>query len=234
MAGNGQQPAYQAMVFTAYSDENFQTVVGKFSAWINPASYSHEYSIGYTERQAQGSGLASPGFNQVGQDHVSFELVFDGTGVVPPPNGQAMPSNGVAGLVDQLKALIARYNGKIHRPNFVVLSWGELDFQCVLESLGVSYTLFKPDGTPLRAKLALKFLGFMSEQRIAKVENKSSPDLTHRVTVLAGDTLPAMCHRIYGTSIYYAQVAAANGLVGFRRLRPGTKLLFPPLGGSAS
>jgi nucleoid-associated protein YgaU len=104
----------------------------------------------------------------------------------------------------------------------------------VLESLNVSYTLFKADGTPLRAKLALKFLGFTSEARIAREENKSSPDLTHLVTVVAGDTLPALCHRIYGSSVYYLKVASVNELVDFRQLRPGQRLQFPRLEGPAS
>jgi hypothetical protein len=226
---------YQALTITAYEDESFYKTVGKpFQAWINPASYVHDYSISHTQRQAQGSGLASPGFDRIGQDHMSFELVLDGTGVVPPPTGQTLPSNGVAGLIEQLKTLIASYNGKIHRANFVRLSWGELDFQCVLESMNVTYTLFKPDGTPLRAKLALKFLGFTSEARIAKAENKSSPDLTHLVTVVAGDTLPALCHRIYGSSVHYPKVASVNGLVNFRELRPGMRLRFPKLDGQAA
>jgi phage tail protein X len=223
------------MTITAYTDQDFQSQAGSpFVVWINPASYSHDYPIEYTARQAQGSGGPSPAFSQIGQDKVAFELIFDGTGVVPPPSGQTMPSNGVAGLVGQLQALIASYNGSIHRPNFVKLSWSQLDFQCVLESMNVKYTLFKPDGTPLRATVALSFLGFMSEDQIAKVENKLSPDLTHTVTVRTGDTLPALCYQIYGSSTYYSQVAAANNLSGFRQLRPGAKLTFPPLSGSAT
>ena len=44
-----------------------------------------------------------------------------------------------------------------------------------------------------------------------------------------GDSLPLMCHRIYGDARYYLEVARTNALVDFRSLRPGTELLFPPL-----
>jgi nucleoid-associated protein YgaU len=44
-----------------------------------------------------------------------------------------------------------------------------------------------------------------------------------------GDTLPLMCYRIYGDPKYYLQVAEANGLDNFRRLKPGTDIFFPPL-----
>ena len=49
------------------------------------------------------------------------------------------------------------------------------------------------------------------------------------MTVQAGDTLPLLCHRIYGSSLFYRQVAAVNGLTDLRALAVGSRLLFPPL-----
>jgi nucleoid-associated protein YgaU len=63
--------------------------------------------------------------------------------------------------------------------------------------------------------------------------NKTSPDLSHILTVRAGDILPLMCFDVYGSSAYYPQVARVNGLTEFRQLTPGTQLLFPPLGAAA-
>ncbi|MGR9053652.1 MAG: LysM peptidoglycan-binding domain-containing protein, partial [Gammaproteobacteria bacterium] len=60
-------------------------------------------------------------------------------------------------------------------------------------------------------------------------ESLSSPDLTHARMVLAGDTLPLMTERIYGTSKYYLRIAQINGLDDFRNLKPGSMLVFPPL-----
>jgi phage tail protein X len=154
---------------------------------------------------------------------------------VPPPiPGTPLPSDGVAGLIDSFVALVATVNGVIHRPNYLKLSWAQLQFQCVLSKLNITYTLFKPNGTPIRAKVATSFLSFASEKQLAAEANKSSPDMTHLVTVVAGDTLPALCHRIYGSSTFYLKVAAVNGLVDFRRLQPGMQLVFPPLAGPAS
>lgn len=226
----------ERMLVTAYSDPDYNSQTGEaFTVWINPASYSHDFTISYADRQGPGSNGPSPEFNRVGQEAISFELVFDATGVVPPPiPGAPLPSDGVAGLIDRFIALVATVNGVIHRPNYVKLSWAQLQFQCVLTSLKITYTLFKPDGTPIRAKVAVTFLSFASEKQLAAEVNKTSPDLTHRVTVLAGDTLPALCHRIYGNSGYYLKVAGYNRLAGFRSLRPGMELVFPPLSGAAT
>jgi phage protein U len=224
------------MSITAYTDPGFSskaaTATNPFTVWINPASYAHKTQIRYNDRQAQGSSGPSPEFNRVGEEEISFELVFDATGVVPPVSGQSY-SNGVADGVAQFTSLLATVNGTIHSPNYLILSWAQLQFQCVLYSMNINYTLFRPDGTPLRAKLSLTFQSYTSETQLAKQANLNSPDLTHLVTVNAGDTLPLLCHRIYGDSNHYLKVAHFNGLHSFRDVRPGTQLLFPPLTGSA-
>ena len=222
------------MVITAYSDPGFTSKVGDpFSVWVNPASYTHRTQIRYNDRQAQGSGGPSPEFNRVAQEEVSFELLFDATGVIPVPQGQSY-ANGVADGISQFTSLTATLNGTIHSPNYLILAWAQLQFQCVLTSMNVNYTLFMPDGTPLRAKAAVVFQSFTSETQLAKEDNKESPDMTHLVTVGAGDTLPLLCYKIYGDSDYYRGVAEFNHLLSFRDVAPGTQLLFPPLTGSAA
>jgi nucleoid-associated protein YgaU len=54
--------------------------------------------------------------------------------------------------------------------------------------------------------------------------------MTHRRTVVAGDTLPLMCFQIYQDSTRYLDVARHNKLNDFRNLEPGQQIFFPPLG----
>ena len=225
----------QKMVVTAYSNGKFTKKVGKpFTVCINPDKYTHDYHICYSKTQAQGSSGASPNFNKVGDENVKFELVFDGTGVVPSAVPGVLPqtSDGIAGQIAAFKALAFNYNGNTHSPNFIELNWGTLLFKCRLKSLDISYTLFKPDGTPLRARANVAFVGYTDEVELAKKANNSSPDLSHLVTVKSGDTLPLMCADIYGQSGYYLQVAAVNQLSDFRNLVIGSELIFPPLAGA--
>lgn len=220
------------LTITAYSDSSFSTQVGQpFSAWINPASYTHNTQISYNDRQAQGSPGPSPEFNRVANEDVSFELIFDATGVIPVPQGQSY-TNGVSDAIDTLSKLVATLNGKVHSPNYLILSWAQLQFQCVLGSMAVNYTLFRPDGTPLRARVQCNFQSYTNEPQLAKQANTNSPDMTHIVTVAAGDTLPLLCYRIYGDSGFYRNVAEFNKLLTFRDVPIGTQLLFPPLTGS--
>ena len=48
-------------------------------------------------------------------------------------------------------------------------------------------------------------------------------------TALPGDTLPALCSQIYGSSAYYLKVARHNRLFSFRSLSAGHQIHFPPL-----
>ncbi len=225
------------LTITAYTDPGFtskvQAVSNPFSVWINPASYSYSRQVLYNDRQAQGSPGPSPEFNRIGDEDVSFDLIFDATGVIPPPPGQSY-DKGVADVLSQFTSLVATVNGTIHSPNYLVLGWAQLQFQCVLTSLKIDYTLFRPDGTPLRAKVSVSFKSFQSESALAKTAAKTSPDLTHLVTVMAGDTLPNLCHRIYGDSRFYMRVAAHNRLPSFRSLKVGSVLHFPPLSGAST
>jgi hypothetical protein len=221
----------EKLLVEAYDDSKFKRKAGELKVWINPEKYTHAYSICYNDRQAQGSNGGSPTFNKVPSDRVAFELVFDGTGVIPTAIPGVLPytGDGVAKQVEEFKTLVFSYAGNIHSPRYLRLTWGTMLFNCRLKELSLSYTLFKPDGTPLRARADVSFVGYTDEEELAKKAKKSSPDLTHVVTVKAGDTLPLLCWQLYGSSDPYISVARFNRLTGFRELKVGTQLVFPPL-----
>ena len=109
------------------------------------------------------------------------------------------------------------------------LAWGSLISKCVLKSAEVTYTLFKPDGYPLRAKAKATFAENIEDALRVAEERKSSPDLTHIRTVRQGDHLSLMSQQLYGDPSYYIQVAVFNKLKNYRRLEVGQKLRFPPI-----
>ena len=159
---------------------------------------------------------------------MKFSLVIDGTGIVNLP----IPGVGSPPVKDQiasLKKIAYQYEGTNHEPNVVQLQWGKFTFNGRLESMSVEYTLFKPNGSPLRAKVGLSFISYMSKAEQALRANTSSPDLTHRVEVQAGENLPLLCYRIYKDCSYYLDVAKFNNIDNFRDIKPGATISFPPL-----
>ena len=198
------------------------TSKSSFEVMINPASYSHGFSIKRNKKEASGKSATDPKYSGVRPEKVDFEIVIDGTGVVAG-------SPDVKTQVQNLKDVVYTYDGTEHAPNHVRLLWGSLIFFGTLDSMPVEYTMFKPSGEPLRAKLKLVFSGFVSKEEESLRANRSSPDLDHIVEVKAGDTLPLLCYRIYQDSSYYTEVAKVNNLLNFRSLNPGDRLHFPPL-----
>lgn len=207
--------------------------VKSFEAMFNPGSYKQGYQIiwGNKERQGFNSSGLEVEYTRSKPERLDIDLILDGTGVDQMGVGSlpVFTNKTVAGRVKEFLDTTFRYNGNIHEPNFLVVEWGSLIFSCRLESVDITYTNFNRDGTPLRAELKVGFISDKEAKRLAKEENKKSPDLTHSRVVREGDTLPLLTNAVYGSSAYYLDVARFNQLDNFRSLTPGQQILFPPL-----
>ncbi|HWB25753.1 MAG TPA: tail protein X [Chitinophagaceae bacterium] len=233
--------ALEKMTLTGYKDQAFEQPTGfTYEALINPESYSLVYALNVNNTSAQGASLPTVSFNQGEQQTLNFKFLFDGTGVVRKDegvlaglaSGLAIPGvNATTRDVTQdlatFKSVVYDYQGETHQPPYVKIEWGVLSFNAVMTRMNITFKLFKPDGSPLRAEADCTFTAVIDQGRLTALENKQSPDLTHIRTVLEGDTLPLLCFREYGDSKYYLQVAQANGLTDIKQLTPGTKLIFP-------
>jgi nucleoid-associated protein YgaU len=202
-----------------------------FRVTINPADYKHSFSVAYAgartdDERPLGKASVSPKFASVNAEKVSFAIVLDGTGVVADAEGTS-----VAGQMRALKAIAYAYDGSNHEPNVVKISWGSglAAFYGRLESMTVNYTLFRPTGEALRARVEMSYISFSTPMEEALTAQRSSPDMTHTVRVRAGDTLPLLCQQIYRDGTKYLEIARLNGLDGFRALVPDTVLQFPPM-----
>ncbi|PCJ21792.1 MAG: peptidoglycan-binding protein [Gammaproteobacteria bacterium] len=191
---------------------------------LNPEDISHNLSIRYNETEVAGQLSKMKKFDGIDSESMSFKILIDGTGVVAQETFVDVKTQ-----VKTLLDIVYVYDGVKHEPNHVRILWGSFIFFGRMDSISFKYTLFKPSGEPLRAEADVKFSGFLTAEEEALRSNRSSPDLSHVVLVKAGDTLPALCDRIYSDPLVYRQVAEVNRLVDFRKLIPGTRLLFPPL-----
>lgn len=210
--------------------EDGQTTVesDEFQTMINPAEFTLDRSISYSDEKTLGQLGSDVKFSAINPEKVKFNIVLDATGVVPGAAAGAPPKAVKTHLADLLK-VVYKYDGNRHEPSRVRLLWGGFIFYGRMESMSTQYTLFKPNGEALRAKVTLGFVRYLSKNEEVLASNRSSPDLSHSVEVRMGDTLPLLCNRIYGDPRYYVEVARFNRLPDFRRLVPGARLHFPPL-----
>jgi len=216
---------FEKMVILAYNNADLSDShkKGEYKATINPETYTLDIKMEFNDGQGQGTSGAQPRFKLKTPEELSFEFLFDNTGII-----DGKPRDDIKEDISKFSELLMGYDGDTHEPKFFKLVWGTLLFKARCTGLNIAYKLFNPDGSPIRAICKVTFKELKEEQLRVSQENRHSPDLTHFRVVKKGDTLPLMCYQIYGDAKYYLQVAQVNRLSNFRNLQPGTEIFFPP------
>ena len=228
----------EKLVIISFRDKNFTDEVkdSKFTAPINPESFTKTFKVERDARAAHGSSGRDPKFISTGPQELRLDFIMDGTGTmegyVEVKSKKKDSKEPYLSVHDQLEAFLKcvyDYDGDIHSPRYLIVFWGsEIKFPCVLTNLEVNHTLFDSNGFPVRVRLNATFMGYITPQSQAALKRISSPDLTHYRKVKAGDRLDLMTHRIYNDPRFLLQVAKVNGLSTIRRLRSGADIYFPP------
>jgi hypothetical protein len=124
-------------------------------------------------------------------------------------------------------------NGGEHskpRPPMVAFKWGVFYFVSYLTSMTQKFTLFKNDGTPVRAEVDVIFTQYAEiEDYLKKPQNPTSGGgPTQRVwRVVTGDRLDWIAAQVYGDAGKWRLIAQANNLRDPLALRPGQRLRVP-------
>lgn len=200
-----------------------------FTTPINPETFTKTSHIELDSSTGHGQPGTDPKYKSTAPEELKIDFVLDGTQTM---EGYVDKYKKME-VADQIKSFtncVYKYEGKIHRPRFLIVHWGsELKFPSVLSHMEISYSLFNPNGNPLRAKISATFMKYESTVAVAAAARMSSPDLTHQRVVMLGDRLDLMTFNIYDDTGYVLQVANFNSLSSIRNLSPGKTIFFPPI-----
>lgn len=200
----------------------------KFIAPINPESFTKNLKIEHDVKRAHGKKGTEVKFKSTAPEELKLEFILDGTGTMEG-YVEEYKKLSVHDQLDKFLKCAYDFKSETHRPRFLIVYWGsEINFRCVLSNLDINYTLFNPDGTPLRAKLTATFLNFVAKEERLAEDRQSSPDLTHYRKMEQGNRLDLLTHNIYNDPKYLLQVAKANTLSSIRNVPAGRELYFPP------
>jgi Contractile injection system tube protein/LysM domain len=223
--------------------------IGRFSPMYNPNTLTINTSNQFDPGKEALAGDVTKKFKYQNPRTLSVELFFDGTKVSPTSNptfsNNQFVNHNVTGsntvknentedktMYDAITFFFntcVNVTSEGHAPPFVALTWGAMIFKGVIESANTTYSLFDNTGTPIRAKVSLSLKEHFSSEEVKADLKLQSPDLTKFRTVVAGDTLHTIAANEYGDPYLYLQLAEANNLTNFRVLKPGTKLILPPI-----
>jgi hypothetical protein len=187
-----------------------------FDVFFNPTEYQLTQANQFAEVAIP--GLAAPllQFGRGNARTLSMQLFFD-----TYEKGEDVR--------DHTKKLIAllKIDNELHAPPVCEFNWGGLTFIGVLEQANQRFTLFKPDGTPVRATVDVTFKEFWDEKE--QGGRLQSAHFTKLQVFQQGDTLSAIAGEKYGDPALWRPIAEENGIDDPLGVEPGQVLIIPPI-----
>ncbi len=192
---------------------------------FNPSEYTFERSNTWTTHQVRGENVPDLEFGGGSSTTLSMQLFLD----------TSLTGGDVRRTSDRIRALMdvdedARDNTTSRgRPPMVEFRWGRIwSFRAVISRLTETCTLFRENGTPVRATLNVTFLQ-AREAGTYPAQNPTTMGTSgykHWI-VREGDTIDWIAFREYGDAAGWRYIADANDLDDPGHLRPGAALAIP-------
>lgn len=208
---------------------SLETIEGeklKLEFLFNPTKYSvskqNKWSVGKTT----GKDVAPLEFGGGQPKSLSIQLFFDtyeaGTSVTTYTE--------TLEKMMQIEESLRDGKSSKGRPPYCRLCWGKMfSFPCVVQSLKVEYTLFLPDGTPVRATADLKLTQTIDENEQPPQNPTSGGRPGNKIWIVRpGETIDWIAYRTLGNAFQWRTIAEANRLLNPLELIPGQHLTIPP------
>lgn len=189
----------------------------KIKCRFNPSEYQVQSKTNFQENQTSGDEDSELQFTSRDSDTLSMELFFDTS---------EEQSNVNEKYIKKLTYL-TKVDPDFEAPPPVKFVWGKgICFTAQVTSVDKTFTMFLPDGVPVRARANIQL------KRVDPKKYKASGgggggggSKTH--TVKEGDTLWLIAARLLGDPAAWADIADANGINEPREIEPGTTLTIP-------
>lgn len=197
------------------------------SVMFNPAEYSLDRNINYSEKAIPGLNAPILQFASGGSSTLSLSLFFDT--YIPPTLFN--PKEGGSDVREYTKKImeLTQVKANLHRPPIVTFKWGSLMFKGIIESTSQKFTMFLENGVPVRARMEVKFKEAPDIETLMKGTPLESPDRTKYRVVKEGEQLFQYAYEEYGDVLYWKLIAKENGLMNPLDLKVGQILKIPAI-----
>jgi nucleoid-associated protein YgaU len=190
---------------------------------FNPKELTFSKSAKWPRQQAKAAKkAAAPEFSGSEPVKLSMEMFFDAS---------AEHDGSVVKAVEQLMTCCMPTEQSIKdkkpRPPLVRLIWGSITgFTGFVTQVSAKFTLFAPDGTPLRATCSV------SVEEMPPPEPKQNPtsgsiEVRGRYKLVSSDSLASVAYREYHDAAAWRAIADFNGIDDPIRVRAGDAILLP-------
>lgn len=224
MAGGNLKKAIIEVLDQAAVDES-RGLPARFEVQFNPTQYQVAKSVNYEETKTPGLNLPLLKFVSGEMETLTVELFFDTTA-----DGLGTNATDVRTRTRSIYQL-SQVQPKLHAPPRIRFTWGSLTFVAVASDVSQTFTLFNPDGVPLRATVSVTFKKIAADEESSRGQALQSPDRFRTYQVRRGDTLPSIAMSEYEDPRMWKVIADANLEVidDPVYLEPGVTLAIPKL-----
>jgi LysM repeat protein len=202
-----------------------------FHCQFNPAELSITKQNTWTAEKPAGGHIPAVHFGGAGARSLKLTLIFD-TLESRGEQDVSKVTEGLLALMDATENETVQKKKQARPPHveFVFGHWRS--FTSVITQFDQKFTLFQPNGIPVRAtvNVTLQEVPAASPKQKAKGQNPTSLAAgTRRVhQVQPGDTLDLIAANELGDPNAWRRIAAFNQIEDPRRLKPGRLLAIPP------
>lgn len=220
-------------------DGSVQRTVQTHPVQYNPKELSLEKGVQFGEITIPGLDAPLQQFVRGQAEKLTVELFFDTT-----EGGMGRDAASVTTQTDHIYKLV-KVESDSHAPPIVTFIWNRHfsgdtltagsgnqlrnSFTGVVERLQQRFTLFSPEGVPLRATVNMVLREYRTLEEQLNQLRLNSPERTHSHVLQAGEDLSSVAGKYYQRPEDWRHIADANTIEDPRRLVPGTVLSIPAL-----
>jgi hypothetical protein len=216
----------------------------KLDVQFNPKEFSLNKGAQIAEINIPGIDSPILQFVRGQTENLSLELFFDSTEA-----GMGEGATSVTLRTDEFYRLV-KMDSTTHAPPILLFSWGQqfpgqrpsavfqaesqgnqkrYGFKCIAETVQQRYTLFSPEGIPLRAVLTVSLKEYKTLTDQLRELNLLSGDHFKAHVVQHGETLSRIAWQAYENPAEWRRIAIHNGIDDPLSIIPGQVLQIPPL-----
>lgn len=208
-------------------DESGNEVGGgtAISCMFNPFEYSVSKSNSFQEKPKNDADTPQGEFFKSGAQTLKLVLLFD---TYESGADVSQVTNKMWKFMLTKDQGQSAQNEKVAPPQ-VAFEWGVFKFVSYITSMTHKFTLFKNDGTPVRASVDVTFTQYTDVNDYPNQNPTSGGGPIERVwRVIAGDRLDTIAAQVYRDATRWRLIAEYNRLSNPLALRPGQQLRIPP------
>lgn len=194
------------------------------SCMFNPFEYSVSKSNSFEEKPKNQSDTPQGEFFKSGAQTLKLNLIFD---TYEQDSDVSQETNKLWKFMMTKTQEASSQNEKIQPPQ-VAFEWGVFKFVSYITNMTQKFTLFKNDGTPVRANVDVTFTQYTDVNDYPRQNPTSGGGPIERVwQVIAGDRLDTVAAQVYNDAGKWRLIAEHNHVRDPLALRPGMQLRIP-------